>query len=240
MRPFKQQQKPGMFPSLLVFGPQAHPSSADLAELRSQLISSTRLSKLLISIRRLPELWPRLIRLDPELERIPGDSLLKDVAEWLAPGHAGLGSFPHRPSDMPATLAFPINFLFQIVQYHGYLEQYVQESDAQQSILKKIQAGGAQGFCLGFLSAITVATSGSEDQLIEIAIRALKLAVCIGAYVDKDAATRTNERATCISVRGRQTLDKTGSKVAHILGNFPKVRKDTQARINDENSKEPD
>ncbi|GKT79831.1 polyketide synthase [Colletotrichum tofieldiae] len=222
MRPSKEQQHCS-FLCLLVFGPQAQLSPNDLVELRSLLVSNALLSRLLTAVQELPNFWSRLVRFDPELARVPGESCLRGLAEWLA--HAG--SFPYHPSELPVTLAFPLNFLFQMTQY-GCFIQSMNKNNTQRMILESLEDGGVQGFCVGFLSAITVASSLSEKELVETAIRALRLAVCIGAYVDKDAIY---SRSACVSVRGRHTHAETQKKVADILQKFPKVTIQLRAYI---------
>ncbi|KZL87534.1 polyketide synthase [Colletotrichum incanum] len=214
MRPSQEHQH-WSFPSLLVFGPQAQLSPDDLVELRSLLVSNVWLSRLLTAAQELPNFWFRLVRFDPELARVPGESCLRGLAQWLA--HAG--SFPYRPSELPVTLAFPLNFLFQMTQY-SCLIQSMNEDNTQRAILGRLEDGGVQGFCVGFLCAITVASSWSENELVEIAIRTLRLAVCIGAYVDKDAIC---SQPACISVRGRHTQAVSQKKAAEILQKFPKA-----------------
>lgn len=202
-------------PSLLVFGPQASLSPEHLTELRSRLISNSLLSKLLNAAQDLQNFWSRLVRFDAELQRVPGECILRDFAAWLA--HAG--PFPYFPSELPVTLSFPINFLFQIAQY-CCLAQSMSGGDVQRLMVERLEHQGVQGFCVGFLCAITVASSYNEGELIENAIRALRLAVCIGAYVDNDAI-RTNPK--CIGVRGRRQEAENREDVLEILQDFPEV-----------------
>lgn len=214
-----------MIPSLLVFGPQANPSCEDLAKLRSHLSSNPKLSKLAASIRDLPRLWYKLVEYDPELAQVPGESLLSCLAGWAVPGHtdSDLGSFFERPSESPAILSCPVNFIFQMIQYHSLLAQQVDTGNAHQATLQELRAGGVHGFCLGLLCAISVASSGNEDELIETTIRSLRLAVCIGAFVDKDAMHRTHQRAICISVRGMRKQVEIRKAVSKILRDISSV-----------------
>lgn len=216
-----------MIPSLFIFGPQANPSCEDLAKMRSHLLSNPKLYKLAASIRDLPKLWFRLAEFDPELAQVPGESLLSCLAGWVVTGHADsdLGAFFERPSDLPAILSCPLNFIFQIIQYHSLLAQQVNTDNAHQTILQELRAGGVHGFCIGFLCAFTVASSGNDDELIETAIRSLRLAVCIGAYVDKDAMQRTHQRAVCISVRGMGRQVEFRGLTSKLLQDIPNVCK---------------
>ncbi|OLN96152.1 Iterative polyketide synthase CazM 3 [Colletotrichum chlorophyti] len=205
----------GLPPSLLIFGPQARPSLEDLSELRNCLISNKRLSKLLDAARNLHHFWTKLVQYDSELARVPTESLLRGFGDWL--GH--LNSFPCHPSELPVTLAFPLNFLLQMTQY-ACLLQFIDGDKAQWMMLEKLEREGVQGFCVGFLSAITVASSLDEEELVETATRALRLAVCIGAYVDKDA---THAEPTCISVRKRHKQVGDSERIADLLRRFPKT-----------------
>lgn len=57
----------------------------------------------------------------------------------------------------------------------------------------------AQGFCIGFLSAAAVASATTWKELELNAVRALRLAACIGAIVDAEAAA--NLKATAVHVK---------------------------------------
>lgn len=203
-----------MMPSVLVFGPLARLLPEQLAELRSELKTSQRLSKLHATVRDLPNLWYRLILFDPDLMQIPGQSYLHDFVEWLAEGRR----FPFRASQVPTTLAIPINFLLQITQYLRFTQSLPTEN-AHGLLLRVLEHGGVQGFCVGLLGAITVSASSSEEELVETAACALRLAFCIGVYVEKDAAV---VKTRCISVRRSQKQDK-WDQALNVLRDFPQV-----------------
>jgi hypothetical protein len=82
--------------------------------------------------------------------------------------------------------ALAVTVLLHITQYTRYLGQL--GKDSHSDVLDSVNGGGGiQGFCVGLLSAPTVATSASELDIGASAAVALRLAVCIGAYVDHDA-----------------------------------------------------
>ncbi|KAK1976833.1 beta-ketoacyl synthase domain-containing protein [Colletotrichum cereale] len=211
-------QQPNYFPSLLIFGPQGRLSPEDLAELRTLLTCNSSLAGLLSAAQDLYKFWSRVVYVDPELARVPGDSYLHGLSQWLT--HAA--SFPFPSHSIPFTLSFLLNLLIQITQYLLLLQSIdnEDESNVQLLLLKKLGDGGVQGFCVGFLSAICVASSSNKEELFETATRALRLAVFIGAYVDKDAA---QAETRCLSVRGRQSEDKSRERIAEVLQAFPKA-----------------
>ncbi|KAF6806725.1 Iterative polyketide synthase CazM 3 [Colletotrichum sojae] len=209
----------GIFPSLLIFGPQAQPSCNDLMELRKRLTADERLLKLTDAVRGLPAFWPRLVSLDPGLTKFPGDSILRHFDNWVVHDTP----LPYRISELPNTLALIINFLFQMTQYISLLEQ-TDEHDAQRLMTVHLKKAGAQGFCVGFLSAVAVATSRSEKELLETAVRALRLAVCIGAYVDQNWS---QTEPACIAVRGRRHEMNTQAHLEEVIKKFSQVKNPT-------------
>lgn len=201
---------------MVIFGPQAQPLCHDLAELRKRLVTNERLFKLTDAVRGLPAFWPRLVNLDPELAAFPGDSVLRQFDNWVVNDTP----LPYPPSELPTTLSFMINFLFQMTQYIS-----LSEHDAHHLMTRKLEHGGAQGFCVGFLSAITVASSRSQEELLETAVRALRLAVCIGAYVDQN---RSHTAPACIAVRGKRHETGTQARLEDVITKFPQVKVQTQ------------
>lgn len=206
-----------MPPIVLICGPQARPSEADVTGLRSRLhATESRLSRaLLAAILELPEFWSKQVLLvDPELA-CSGVTLVQETVQWLQRG-ARISIAALQTRALFSCLA---NFLIQIFQYSDFIGNGV----GLDSQFKNL--GGVVGFCTGFLSAMVVAASQSEDELMENAIRALRLASCIGACVDKDAADRAAEDgAVCISVRDtRGQGDRYTVKFGEIIQNFSHV-----------------
>lgn len=206
-------------PSLLIFGPQTgFPSEHCLTGLREDLISSPHLSSLHEAVIGLPKLWERLIESDPDLRHVPGGQYLSDLRRWMEDG----GPFPHRHHDAPNIYSLPVTILLQISQYIRYLNQLGNESHSQ--VLKSVQDAGIQGFCVGFLSAIAVATSDSEVQIAPLASVAIRLAVCIGAYVDKDGIfSQEPQRFSCVAVRWREHNLSEKEEIFATIYSYPEV-----------------
>lgn len=187
-------------PSLLIFGHQSElPSEQELTQLRQELLRNPLLHSLRAAINDLPQFWKALAEFDPTLVQIPGAKYLNDLQQWLSNG----GSFPHRTTSPLNAYALPVTVILQITQYVGYLSR-LELKEAHRHVLDEIKDGGAQGFCVGLLSALAVATAGSEFDIGAIASSSVRLAVCIGAYVDKDKELGTNPGdIACAAIRWR-------------------------------------
>ena len=90
--------------------------------------------------------------------------------------------------------------------------------------MNSVKAEGIQGFCVGFLSAVAVATSGSEADLGPSAAIAFRLAVCIGAYVDLDGAcSPVATKYTAVAVRWREGDADSQAEGSRIIRSIPNV-----------------
>ncbi|KAF2972671.1 hypothetical protein GQX73_g957 [Xylaria multiplex] len=187
-------------PSLLVFGPQhGIPSKEALEDLRLELISNLQLSALKNAVTELPHLWEALIGFDQDLLQVPGDDYLRRLSQWVKDGD----SFPHDKGNPPNFYALAVTVLFQISQYVRYLKHF--GTNAHSRLLESVKAAGVQGFCVGFISAIVVASSKTEADIGSAAAVGLRLAVCIGAYVDLNSVrTRGTGGASCVAIRWRE------------------------------------
>ena len=189
---------PISLPSLIVFGPQTPlPSAEYLSQMRSVLLNDRRLATFLAAIKDLPNLWPSLVGADASLVPVPGSQLLEGFRKWI-----DQGGFPTQRSDtLPNILSTPLTIIIHIVEYFNYLKHLV-PSVSHSQILEGVQAGGIQGFCTGFLAAFALGCSKDEEDVCELAAVALRLAVCVGAYVDLDCRFANPPREiSCLTVR---------------------------------------
>ncbi|KAK8010994.1 polyketide synthase [Apiospora arundinis] len=205
-------------PSILVFGPQTRPSPNDLADLRHELRSNSRLSRVHAGALDLPIVWRKLVALDSDLSQVAADSHLQEFLEWLE----GERETPYCARKCSITLTFLLNYLIQIKQYVRFLHSVdrSENRDAQSSMLERLRLGGVHGFCVGFLCATVVSLSGSEDELADNAVRALRLAFAIGVYVERDT---TNEPTTCISARWRHKQANAMENARIVLNSYPEA-----------------
>ncbi|KAI0912704.1 hypothetical protein F4823DRAFT_633075 [Ustulina deusta] len=98
----------------------------------------------------------------------------------------------------------PITILAQIVQYLSFLEH--SEVAHHNSVLESIAAGGGvQGLCAGLLSAHAVASATTTEDVVAVSCTSLRLAFCVGAYVDADQVSNDgNAEATSLAVRWKE------------------------------------
>ncbi|KAL9031278.1 MAG: hypothetical protein Q9196_000685 [Gyalolechia fulgens] len=202
-------------PSILVFGSQTiWPTSEYLFQLRAALLLEPRLRNVLAAIKDLPKLWEDLITYDPRLGAVPGRRWLTNLVEWL--NH---GEFISMPTSPPNVMTMPLTIMIHIIQYFRYLNDI---DSVHSDILDHTRVGGAQGLCTGILSAIAVACSKSEEDVSNHAVVALRLALCIGAYVDLDGASaQPPMETTSLAVRWRSEAGH--DNILKILENYPEA-----------------
>ncbi|KAI1205468.1 BcPKS19, polyketide synthase [Annulohypoxylon truncatum] len=203
------------FPSLLVFGPQAgFPSQEVLEDLRQELIGNPQLSALASAAAELPQFWETLVEFDDSLQLLPGPKYLNELKQWVKEG----GPFPNH-NISPNLYALPATILLQISQYARYLRQLGNGSHHQ--VLESVSAAGVQGFCVGFISATIVASSKTEADIGPIAAAGLRLALCIGAYVDLDQINEYIDGFACVAIRWREGNAEEKAKIDTIIQSYP-------------------
>lgn len=204
---------------MLVFGPLTElPSKEILAELRRVLVSDYRLSNLVHAIKELPRLWRDLTEFDPNLNRVLGAKCLDDLLQWLENG----GFSPHHLSMTPNVYSLPVTVILHVLQYSHYLNQLGGEKP-HRLVLDGVQAGGIQGFCVGFLSSIAVASSENEGDIGTAAAKALQIAVCIGAYVDAQGTlAEEREHMVCVAIRWKGSV-VTEKRIDILVQRYPEV-----------------
>lgn len=210
-------------PSIVAFGSQiTWPSSEYLFQLRAALLLESRLQSFVLAIKDLPAVWRDLVNHDPRLSAVPGQACLENLVEWV--NH---GEFRSPTGSFPNILTMPFTVIIHISQYFHYLNSLQLH---QAEILNHLQVGGVQGFCTGMLSATAVASSRSEEDVNAFGAVALKLALCIGAYVDLDGAfaAESNE-TTSIAVRWRSEAGH--DRILETLKGYPNVNTSNSDRI---------
>ncbi|KAL8898072.1 MAG: hypothetical protein Q9207_006888 [Kuettlingeria erythrocarpa] len=84
-------------------------------------------------------------------------------------------------TGMSGSLTLPLLTIIQICQYVQYLE-IMQISHGEMQHLTR--DGGVHGYCGGMLPAVAVAASANENELVQNACTALRVAFAIGIYGD--------------------------------------------------------
>lgn len=108
------------------------------------------------------------------------------------------------------------------MQFFNYLETHYGPVHAYDNLLASATPIGAQGFCTGFLTAAVVTCASDEDTLVKLCSNALRLALCIGAYVDLDQSNAGENWATAVMVSWSER-NKPVCDVYEFLKDFPEV-----------------
>ena len=204
-------------PSILAFGSQTTwPSPIYLSQLRSKLLLEPRLRGFVAAIKELPQVWCDLVDHGPDLAVVPGQTALDELVGWL--NH---GEFKTTKSVPPNVLSMPMTIILHIAQYFHYLD-LLQCRHAQ--VLEHVKIGGVQGFCTGLLTAIAVASASDEEDVNRQSAVALRLAVCIGAYVDLDGSPMDGLEGTASIIAVRWRSRDGHNKVLESIKSYPDVR----------------
>jgi hypothetical protein len=201
-------------PLLFAFGSQTSwPTTQYLTQLRELLRSSPRLRSFVTAITNLPELWNDLVAHDPRLQRVSGGDAIHQLVAWLSDGN-----FRGNHTPPPNVLSMPFTVIVHIVQWFHYLENNPKHLGLDQ-LLEGAQAGGIQGFCLGLLSAVAVASAQKEEDIVTYGAVALRLATCVGAYIDLD---RLECDTTVLAVRWNSA--DSHNRLVSVIREFSNVR----------------
>lgn len=214
-------------PTLLVFGAHSDlPSEEVLQALRQDLVETPELAILRDAVEGLPQFWDRVVELDPELQQVPSAAYIECLKQWIVNGRP-LNDCRNRTSNL---FTLPVTFLLQITQHVRYLSHL--GNDSQQRLLDNVQASGIQGFCIGFLTAVVVACSTQSKDVASFAASGLRLAMCIGAYVDLDqVCSGTFLEARCIAVRWQTGRTDIEAATVRLVESYPQVRSHTFLKI---------
>lgn len=209
---------PPALPSAVVCGSQTIPPSHDfLSCLRFHLTHDPDLEVLVEAVYELPGLWSRLVEDNSLLNRIPSE-LPASLNHWISNSEFAFDI----PATLPNVLLAPLTVIIHVVQYVQYLKHFISE-DAHSHIRDSVRHGGFQGLCTGFLSATALACSTTKKDIARNAAVAMRLAMCIGAYVDLDQ-TGTGDDSTamaCFVVQWGPGCPR--EEVVQILKHYPEV-----------------
>lgn len=207
-------------PKLLLYGPQARFPSAEVSnQLHRVLASHTGLFQdIIATINELSSLYQQLGAFDPSLSQVPGVSSLSFLQKWLQSG-----DLPGDVDDLPNVVALPLTVVLQIALYLQHLDRNGITTNYKDS-LQSFQQHGVQGFCIGFLAAAATAFSENEEQLAGNLGTSIRLAMCLGAYVDRNTVYAEPPSPACaLSIRWKQG-NFSVAQVKNLLKGYPRVR----------------
>lgn len=205
-------------PSLIAFGALAPlPASDRLDQLRNALQHQKCLKPIVKIFQELPLLWRALSNQDPSLNSIAGEAAADHLAQWI--NGAGVAQIVE---DKGNVTRMPLTTIAQIADYISYLRQ-CDEPLGHQSVMKSVAAGGGiQGFCIGLLSALAVASGKTEDDVGRFAADSVRLAFCVGAFVDLDRHRNGGDcKASTLAVRWKSPTML--EDIQHLLSRHPDV-----------------
>lgn len=116
----------------------------------------------------------------------------------------------------------PLTVIIHVVQLFNYLLARHGPVHAYDNFLASATPIGAQGFCVGFLTAAAVSCASDEDTLVKLCSNALRLAFCIGAYVDLEQLNAGDNWTTAVMVSWSEK-NKPNCDVFEFLNDFPEV-----------------
>ena len=205
-------------PSLIAFGALAPwPASDRLDQLRNALQHHKCLESIVKAFQELPLLWRALSSQDPTLNSIAGEAAADHLTQWIT----GTG-VAQIAEDKDNITRMPLTTTAQIVDYISYL-RHRDEPLGHESVMKSVAAGGGvQGFCIGLLSALAVASGTTEDDVGRFAADSVRLAFCIGAYVDVDRHLNGDDfKASTLAIRWKSPT--TLEDIQRLLSRYPDV-----------------
>lgn len=210
-------------PSTVVCGSQTPVPSSDCLQRIQSNLKDPKLKELAKAVNDLPQFWSHLVEVKPVLSQV-NDEPLKKLKDW-ASGEC----FLEIPEGLPNILLAPLTVIIHVVQYLRFVHSLDADDfqeDRHRRILQSTERGGFQGLCTGFLSAAALACSGSERDIWCNATVALRLATCVGAYVDLDRLTYDSaDHHTCVIIHWEDNCGK--DRVTEVLKRYPGVRTET-------------
>ena len=183
-------------PSLLVFGAVSKAPKDDyLTRIRLFLSANNDLTLFKQEIIELPKLWGTYTSYNKDLKVLDhGPSCLEVLSAWIRVGTT------HKLKEATFnTLTLPLLTIIEVVQYFQFLQQ---SQLSHYDVLTHVRSGaGVQGYCAGLLTAVAVAGSEDETELVKIACKCLRLAVGIGAYGDLGGIQVSKGPLTAVAAR---------------------------------------
>ncbi|KAL6718201.1 hypothetical protein ACLMJK_004289 [Lecanora helva] len=203
-------------PSLIAFGALAPwPAPDILRQLQDSIRNHKSLKPIIQAIEELPLLWRALSKQDPVLNDIAGEAAAYQLAQWATSSR----TIQDLENNGNVT-RMPLTIMFQIAQYVSYLHT-CDCRNGHESIIESVRAGGGiQGFCIGLLSALAVASAKAENDVGNFAAVSVRLAFCVGAYVDLDRHHNGGGSKT-LTLAVRWRAPTTYEDIQNLLLRFP-------------------
>ncbi|KAL4812713.1 hypothetical protein BDW67DRAFT_188396 [Aspergillus spinulosporus] len=200
-------------PKAFVFGPQN--LSFDIGSFRklhAQIQDHQWVRDVLVD---LPKYWNGFSAGDPKLQHVNAEGLLESLKAWISNGDVPMDAFP-----LPNVLLSPLVVVGQLVEYLAFLKAAFpnlgKNDDMPSLISEDIEA---LGLCTGTLSAFTVASASTIEEIHQHGGVAVRLAMLAGAIVDAEE-TSSGPEGESVSFSVAWNSTKLGDLFADLLVNF--------------------
>ncbi|KAL3477317.1 hypothetical protein BJX99DRAFT_257569 [Aspergillus californicus] len=198
-------------PSLIVCGSQTIPPTPEtLDQLACYLKQAPDLKPVLEAVLSFPESWAILKTANPRLQVLSDDAVIS-LRDWLSSSpdpDSDNDSYSSLiiPNTLPNILLAPLTVLIHVAQYTQYIDSLgIDDVHAHIQEVKTTPenpdtASRFHGLCIGSLSAAALESSPTRAALGQHAAAGVKLAMCIGAYIDSERLTVSSDMV-CFTAR---------------------------------------
>lgn len=199
-----------------MFGPQAPSFKAeDFQKLRSVSDQDRYTSWISNIVAELPDFWGAFEDTFPQYSVIEGKRKLQDLHQWIVSGN-----IPNDVPQLPNLVLSPLVVMSQIVELlsNRYQEVDPGHSDARYCLAR---TKATVGFCTGIFGALAVSLSDSEDELLDYASRAIRIAMLVGGVVDSQEHRSPLGACRALSVAWKTA--EIGEEMENVLKEYPEV-----------------
>lgn len=204
---------------VVLFGPQSTKFEANgLNRMREVLSTSSCLQSLHDDILHFERFGKYLEESDPDLRLIGVIRSASLISDWMKGRNSEiLKALTHYPN----VIATPLTVIHQILLYF----QQWSGDPSKNPLLTPTSKTTLKGLCIGQLTATAARLSPSEAELARLASTAVRLAFCIGSYVDLDRHNLEHEvkpRCLVVACCGQSGDVQT---IQDLIANFNSVRR---------------
>ena len=205
-------------PLLLLCGPQTElPNIEITSRLHQVLVVRGMAGELQHAVENFSTIFRKLISEETKLKGASIPDELGCLYKWLERGDPGMPV-----SALPATVTLPLTIILQVAQFIERFDE-IPEDELVRPWWNATQPHGVQGFCAGFLTAAAIAFSNSYQDLVKMTTISVRLAMCIGIYIEADRLdTQLSSQACAISIRWRKE-DLAINDITEILNKYESV-----------------
>lgn len=182
----------------LLFGPQGNITRQMFMKAEDELRNNDGFKFLKSAIFGLPELWRVVLETCPSLELLSGRSQLEDMVSVLSGQRdPDILLSPH-PTTTNNIIMTAMTVVLQVIEFVNLTHSSEDRNAAMSGV------SDVQGLCTGFLTAACISLASNERQFQEFATKAIRLAMCIGAWIDLDAMQHRISSAVAVRLKSDQ------------------------------------